>query len=662
MYKIHKRNIIDINITYKIMKTKIIFIIVGILFTSVTAFAFSDLTNNHTYNEAINFITENNIVQGYPDGTFKPDNKINRAELLKIIIESKFSDDEIDNALNEYRAKNYWYVDLKDVDIDSWYGSYVRIAIQEGIIEGYSDGTFKPSQNVNFVEALKIVLKTYNIDYTENTTPWYKGLVEKGAELNLNPLDITAFNLNITRAQMADLITRILKYQNKTLDNYLDNAVNTKQTYTSIKNGEDNIKSFINKNNQNYDIPTSGYPIVEFTSSKDIYEIGEPIEIDYDITYSGEPFSSVQLLVNNRDGFEKKMSSKLSSSMKANEKIDTISISPFSINDSGYSTEKMFKEEGFYTYTVYIYDCNDVAIDNNNSCFENVSKDMKNISPIASASKTIEIILGSYIAECKDDNECTKPCIGCNKKDTQFCSSEEKCIDCFMDLQCKSGYKCKDSKCIEYECGEDTDCTDNDVSTKDTCTDYKCSHTAIIKCLDNDLYCPEGCNESNDNDCGENKCGNEVIDCGRYTAMSGEVDNNTNLDCFIDAAKNCCPAKIISEIELNMFGMLIHSKSYREVKGLENERCILFDRIDDYTISISEEDRQEALDSGVTEEEIEQQLLESNQGAQEMIGKDNTCKYPIQDLVNILENEKEGSFSGASEDVEKYQCTGSLYE
>ena len=242
------------------MKNKIIFLVVGVFFTSATAFAFSDLKSDHIYNEAINFIKENDIVHGYPDGTFKPDNQINRAELLKIIIESKFSDSEIQNALNEYRANNYTYVDLYDVSINEWFAPYVRIAVREGIVQGYPDGNFKPAQNVNFVEALKIVLKTYNISYNENTDPWYSGSVEKASGLNLIPLDITSFDLNITRAQMADLITRVLKYQEGILNDYLKHSYPIKQSFNDILSGNDKIYYFANRSE-----PIGYYDIINNT-------------------------------------------------------------------------------------------------------------------------------------------------------------------------------------------------------------------------------------------------------------------------------------------------------------------------------------------------------------------------------------------------------------
>jgi len=182
---------------------------------------FSDLTDGHRYSEAIGFLKGKKIVAGYPDGSFKPDSQINRAELLKIIIASKFTDKIISSALSDYKQKKYQYVDFNDVMIDAWHAPYVRVAIKEGVVQGYPDGTFKPAQDVNFVEALKITMKAYNIEYDENTSIWYQGMVQKAYELNLIPLDVNGFDLKISRAQISELITRVIKYKDGSLNDYL---------------------------------------------------------------------------------------------------------------------------------------------------------------------------------------------------------------------------------------------------------------------------------------------------------------------------------------------------------------------------------------------------------------------------------------------------------
>ena len=92
---------------------------------------------------------ENSIVDGYDDGTFKPDAPINRAEALKIIfLASKLEPfDDID------------YSDrFSDVRPGDWYEEYVSSALSYEFVEGYDDGTFRPGQSITRAEASKIVL------------------------------------------------------------------------------------------------------------------------------------------------------------------------------------------------------------------------------------------------------------------------------------------------------------------------------------------------------------------------------------------------------------------------------------------------------------------------------------------------------------------------
>jgi len=334
------------------------------------------------------------------------------------------------------------------------------------------------------------------------------------------------------------------------------------------------------------------------------------------------------------------------------------------LNENNYmGGADYFSDEGTYYYTVLVYSCDTITSTLNKDCFEVDKKELDGVKPLKTVTKAINVKGRVNIPECKTNDDCTKTCVGC-KYGTQLCEwTIEKCIDCSTDWDCKSNYKCVNNSCIFWECETNGDCNDGDISTKDMCIEHKCSHTKITECIDNDLYCPEGCDVDTDNDCTD-KCGSKIIDCGAtiISIISEEtMGDKPNLDCFIDAARDCCPAKLVTETEMNLFGPIIYSKTYREIKGLQEERCVLYQRTDDGSYSYPEKMRKQMLDSGMTEEEINQQLEESNEVAQDMIGKDSTCKYPIEDLIDILEGEKEGSFSFSTENVEKYQCTGSMY-
>lgn len=88
------------------------------------------------------------IVEGYPDGSFKPDQPVNRAEALKILMESGRL-----GPLDELAELK----EFPDVPEDAWFRGYVRKAQAYDIVEGYPDGTFRPAQYITRAEAAKIV-------------------------------------------------------------------------------------------------------------------------------------------------------------------------------------------------------------------------------------------------------------------------------------------------------------------------------------------------------------------------------------------------------------------------------------------------------------------------------------------------------------------------
>ncbi|MCK9186290.1 S-layer homology domain-containing protein [Candidatus Gracilibacteria bacterium] len=132
---------------------KILALILAVLTLATnTAFAsFSDVSNykNDTFSEYINWLEEQGVVQGYSDGTFRPEKNITRAEFLKMLYET---------IGREYGDLG---IPFSDVYPDAWYAKYVKEAYSTGIVEGYENGTFRPENPINFAEALKIVMEAF---------------------------------------------------------------------------------------------------------------------------------------------------------------------------------------------------------------------------------------------------------------------------------------------------------------------------------------------------------------------------------------------------------------------------------------------------------------------------------------------------------------------
>jgi len=184
-------------------------------FIPTTALAFSDVPEDHPNYTAINYLKDNNIIQGYEDGTFRPDNPINRVEILKVLLLG-----------SNVQTSNNPNLTYSDTDNSQWYAPFLGTADEMDIVAGYPDGTYKPLQTVNLVEALKMIYKThyqvndltpitiayqdgpYNDTKGENWFNFYlwagryENLIGPDRNGNINP------SKELTRADLAELMYR----------------------------------------------------------------------------------------------------------------------------------------------------------------------------------------------------------------------------------------------------------------------------------------------------------------------------------------------------------------------------------------------------------------------------------------------------------------------
>lgn len=174
----------------------------GLLFQA-TAFAnFPDVASGHPNYDAVLYVQQEGIVSGHPDGTFKADNTITRAELTKIIVEATADTSAIENCIANQDAL------FSDVPSNAWFSKYVCTAKAKGVVGGYPDGTFKPGNTITFVEAAKIIANGFEYPLMQDEL-WYKPYVGILGERHSIPTTISRFDKNITRGEMAEMIYRL---------------------------------------------------------------------------------------------------------------------------------------------------------------------------------------------------------------------------------------------------------------------------------------------------------------------------------------------------------------------------------------------------------------------------------------------------------------------
>jgi hypothetical protein len=121
---------------------------------------FTDVPGDHKYADAIKFLKDNSIVNGYEDGSFQPDRVLARVEALKIIMIA--NDIGVDESLSES--------EFSDVEEGAWFIPYIAKAKALGSVKGYDDGSFKPSKEVSKIEALKIMMSLMGVSPDETDT------------------------------------------------------------------------------------------------------------------------------------------------------------------------------------------------------------------------------------------------------------------------------------------------------------------------------------------------------------------------------------------------------------------------------------------------------------------------------------------------------------
>lgn len=159
---------------------------------------FADAPFSRAQAAGISVLVSAGAVQGNPDGSFAASRTLNRAEFLKIV----YSLPGLLPAETD-RAETGCFPDVRQ---DHWFSRYVCLAKDEGKIKGYPDGLFHPERPVNYAEALKILSGIFDYDAQEGATgAWYQPYADEAAERGTALPGSVAFDVQLTRGEMARL-------------------------------------------------------------------------------------------------------------------------------------------------------------------------------------------------------------------------------------------------------------------------------------------------------------------------------------------------------------------------------------------------------------------------------------------------------------------------
>ncbi len=198
-----------------------------------TAFAtegttkFSDVTSDKLYSEAVSTLNLMGIINGYEDGTFKPEQNVTRAEFTAMLMRTLNY-----GSIGSASASGLPFTDVDDNDTSiNWAIPNINTAYGMGIINGYEDATFRPNANVAYEEAIKMIVCTlgYGAGVSVDLEPWYANFVAIAAQIGLtkNADDLGAVTTPASRACIAQLLFDALEIE------LVENGVKTTGTILS---------------------------------------------------------------------------------------------------------------------------------------------------------------------------------------------------------------------------------------------------------------------------------------------------------------------------------------------------------------------------------------------------------------------------------------------
>ena len=166
-----------------------------------SAAEFTDITADSEYFEAVNRLGELGIINGYEDGSFRPENNVTRAEFSKIIVSMM-------NKTTEAKSTPPSSA-FDDVNKVQWCIPYVNYLTANGVIKGYADATFRPSNIITYAEAVTIICRVLGYDDATVGYSWPANYMNEAAALELTDTPHNASD-PITRAVVAEMTDNAL--------------------------------------------------------------------------------------------------------------------------------------------------------------------------------------------------------------------------------------------------------------------------------------------------------------------------------------------------------------------------------------------------------------------------------------------------------------------
>ncbi|MDD3164623.1 MAG: S-layer homology domain-containing protein [Oscillospiraceae bacterium] len=191
------------------MKKRILCLLLAVclLIPTIPAAAFSDVTDTAATAE-IESLRLLGVIDGYPDGSFRPGGTLTRAEFCKMAAYATGAY----NQAGQYQAITVF----PDVTPKHWASAYINLESKgKGIIYGYPDGTFRPNSTITAGQAVTILMRLLGYTDADVGAAWPDGYLATAASCGLSEGLTLSGGAALTRRQAAQLFSRLLACKTK---------------------------------------------------------------------------------------------------------------------------------------------------------------------------------------------------------------------------------------------------------------------------------------------------------------------------------------------------------------------------------------------------------------------------------------------------------------
>lgn len=218
------------------------------------------------YEEAVNCLVKLEVINGYQDSTFRPENKITRAEMAKILLTAKGEKVDLSKVDSTY---------FEDVTSEHWALAYINAAYENKLIEGYEDKTFRPDEEVTYAEAITMVIRMlgYRSNVEMSTKQWPDNYLAKAKSLKiLNNVSYDDHSEDALRGEVANLVWNALNVEKRyTTAGILEDVRTDNLSGKAITIDDETFSFDVNaKANQGVDIEKYKNGVIFYTLTKSL--------------------------------------------------------------------------------------------------------------------------------------------------------------------------------------------------------------------------------------------------------------------------------------------------------------------------------------------------------------------------------------------------------